>query len=477
MDKNAVIDKCLTQDQLLSYVQDQCSAADVRAIDSHLSQCELCSEALEGALMVENIPQFEAHLNQLDEKINTAFPNKITGKPLLKLKSVPQSYRFWAAAASIALLITASIVYYKQANEPLKGTIVETPSPNLPPQYQTPVVAGTPTILPNITEAQKPIDEKGSDISSNLAVVNTPKKDEKVAKNQSKLGTLGSNISDYSDAAPRGADINFDNEANAAKTPVGADKNTYAEKLRTETGREVKEPPIVVTSATTSGTTINIPSNIPNGTIATGAYTVTVTGDPQATGYSTSPNLSPVKPSENVEEAKEDGLKKEEPKSEVVVSAPSSPQPIIPPANYEQVLQPNNKTPQNIDVTANYPGAAAQNSLPQTPNNEALKDVQVAGKRNETPTKYQSADTGISNYQLGMTHYNKENYPKAIAEFNRVLAKQATGTVYENTLWYLANSYLKWGKKTEAKRLFQRIVAEKTVFLQQAIVVLREWKD
>jgi predicted anti-sigma-YlaC factor YlaD len=46
--------KCLTQQQLLDYLNDNMSAAEKHYVEEHLSGCEFCSEALEGLTNIEN---------------------------------------------------------------------------------------------------------------------------------------------------------------------------------------------------------------------------------------------------------------------------------------------------------------------------------------------------------------------------------------------------------------------------------------
>jgi hypothetical protein len=46
---------------------------------------------------------------------------------------------------------------------------------------------------------------------------------------------------------------------------------------------------------------------------------------------------------------------------------------------------------------------------------------------------------------------------------------------YENTLWYLADSYLQTGDKATAKALLERIVAEKLQYQRKASQKLKEW--
>ena len=85
----------------------------------------------------------------------------------------------------------------------------------------------------------------------------------------------------------------------------------------------------------------------------------------------------------------------------------------------------------------------------------------------------QATEDGLADYQVGMQFYTKGDYNQAIAQLNRVLAKQNKGVVYENALWYLANSYLKLGKNQDGRLLLQRIVREKGKYAEQAAALLK----
>ena len=115
------------------------------------------------------------------------------------------------------------------------------------------------------------------------------------------------------------------------------------------------------------------------------------------------------------------------------------------------------------DATRNYGGAANQNAPAQSQMQEVV--VQGAAKK-------RSADNGLKKdtetFQRAMILYKNKDFAKAIGEFNRVLANQKTGDVYENTLWYLANSYIQTNDKTAAQALLDRIVKENGLFKSQA---------
>jgi TolA-binding protein len=109
------------------------------------------------------------------------------------------------------------------------------------------------------------------------------------------------------------------------------------------------------------------------------------------------------------------------------------------------------------DNNSNYGGAANQASLPA----KKMKG------RSSTTTLYDNAYNA----------YQQKSYTVAIAGFNQVLAQKPLdkNERYENTLWYLADSYLQTGDKATAKALLERIVAEKLQYQRKATLKLKEW--
>ncbi len=125
----------------------------------------------------------------------------------------------------------------------------------------------------------------------------------------------------------------------------------------------------------------------------------------------------------------------------------------------------NEEIAQRPDPTGNYQGAT--NNAGNYNNINTLPKTAVNGKK--------VADSNADNdYQRAIGLYNKGKYQKAINEFNFVLAKQESGRLYHDALWYTANSYLKLEKQPEAKKLLKRIINEKGVHAQEAELLYKE---
>ncbi len=159
----------------------------------------------------------------------------------------------------------------------------------------------------------------------------------------------------------------------------------------------------------------------------------------------------------------------------IVPTSPAAPTPSIAvaEAKKETTLQESKdkymEKPQEVttraDPTGSYQGASNSNigqnysSLPEP----ALKN-----------NAKMTAGNADSDYQRAIGLYNKGKYQKAINEFNFVLAKQESGRLYHDALWYTANSYLKLEKQAEAKKLLKRIINEKGVHAQEAELLYKD---
>ena len=366
-------ENCLSEAQLLQYLRDECSSAEEKAIDRHLTHCPMCSDALEGAMLL-NSARLERSLGRLDVKIETRFSDKkhddhkaamIVEEPIMTVVKSPRKWGWLWAAAGIAALAVAGLWFF---TKPMDYNIA------------SPVASDTPNVtLPDTSGLQRTIPNNG--------VIPA-----ETAQNTPKTGAETSPI---------------DN-----KQPVSTDKDVA-----------------IATEKPDANSTIN---------------------NRQADVASTAVQPTTSKPIYT--EGGTSKAKDEESKLDEVVVAD----------NYNKT-QKKESAVQTAPAESNindYPGAAAQNNVRAPSPSRAVK------------TK-QATDNGATDYQIGMQFYQKGQFQETIAPLNRVLAKQNSGEVYQNALWYLANSYLKLGRKQDAQILLKRIVAEKGMFAQQAAALLK----
>jgi hypothetical protein len=116
-------EQCLTEEQLLRYAEGAMTRGEERAVDRHIASCDMCSDAVEGAMMLP-VPDFKKHSASIGDKIDKVFdknllekaknteggPPKENTTPTLKPVRSLRLFRWVAvAAASILVLATAGI--------------------------------------------------------------------------------------------------------------------------------------------------------------------------------------------------------------------------------------------------------------------------------------------------------------------------------------------------------------------------------
>lgn len=105
---------CLSQTQLLAYIQQKLEREEVYAVESHLNDCPFCSEALEGFMesdielskqhLIEVKKHVETKLEELRPKSSSTIPASTLASTTSKGFTYKKTYR-WLAAASALLLI------------------------------------------------------------------------------------------------------------------------------------------------------------------------------------------------------------------------------------------------------------------------------------------------------------------------------------------------------------------------------------
>jgi hypothetical protein len=116
-------EQCLTEEQLLRYAEGAMTRGEERAVDRHIASCDMCSDAVEGAMMLP-VPDFKKHSASIGDRIDKTFeknllekakntegppPKENTTQTLKPVRSL-RLFRWVAvAAASILVLATAGI--------------------------------------------------------------------------------------------------------------------------------------------------------------------------------------------------------------------------------------------------------------------------------------------------------------------------------------------------------------------------------
>jgi hypothetical protein len=419
-------DNCLTPDQILRYVQDDTLPVEMRLIDRHLDICPMCSDAIEGAMQLS-----PAQLNETFSNIQTQISDKTASKsfdtPVMQVvHRSPKRYWLMGAAASLALIATAGFWLLTQTapTESKAVAVVESPVE----------VTAEPTALDTLAMA-----------NSAVAAV------EEMEKNAG-----GSTV--VSPSNP------INNKLTKPKIPLKSDIKTP------ETTSDIVQN----TATSTLPSEYTLMKKIP-----TPSAEKTETDDRMAVQQ---------KPKERaISKDSETDLraKLEEPRTQEGFDLSNNP-------TYQKAEKPVAAVPagaSNEGSTQNfYLGAATQNvAIPEAKssapvgysgaknnieNGAALKKAKA---KKDTNKKVLSTDSDDFDYlKSGIRFYDEKNYETAIGNLSRVISLEKTGVRYEKALWYLANAYLKLGKKGDAKALFTRIVAEKGQFSEQAKPFLKE---
>jgi hypothetical protein len=121
-------DNCLTPEQTQRYLQDESSPAEMRAIDRHLEQCPLCSDALEGLMQLPTA-QLKTSFSSIQTKISEGISIKTVEKPVMQVVH-RNAKRYWlmGAAASFALMAMAGVWFFRHNTAENKAVAVaETP--------------------------------------------------------------------------------------------------------------------------------------------------------------------------------------------------------------------------------------------------------------------------------------------------------------------------------------------------------------
>ena len=148
-------DQHISQDLLLRYVEDDCSRTEMRDIDRHLATCPMCSDAVEGLMLLSAPTVVVDNLNKkIDEKVATLTAEKALEmpaempilSPILTVVKRPFWQQRWAAAAAVLLLVSGSFWVFDNAQKAKNQAVANAENSilpnsdtvenlNTPPQY------------------------------------------------------------------------------------------------------------------------------------------------------------------------------------------------------------------------------------------------------------------------------------------------------------------------------------------------------
>jgi anti-sigma factor RsiW len=121
-------DNCLTPEKILRYLQDETSPAEMRAIDRHIEQCPLCSDALEGLMHIPTA-QLKTSFSSIQTKISHEIDKNLIEKPVMQVvHSTTKRYWLMGAAASFALFAIVGVWFFQPKTNENKAVAAAEPT-------------------------------------------------------------------------------------------------------------------------------------------------------------------------------------------------------------------------------------------------------------------------------------------------------------------------------------------------------------
>jgi TolA-binding protein len=209
-------EQCLAETQMLKYIEGTMTRDEERIVDKHIAACDLCSDAIEGAMSLPT-ETLKSGLLRISEKIDATFVEKRLNtegvsqtttpnlKPIRRLKILR-----WVAVSAASILVLATVgIWLLTTDAPIKNTESSVVMETAPPQYsapQTPII-DSDTTLANTTK---------SDVNHDMATVQQSEKPEL------KLPTQGKDLVSTTEY-PK---LDDTSELTMASTPLRSSQNT-----------------------------------------------------------------------------------------------------------------------------------------------------------------------------------------------------------------------------------------------------------
>lgn len=168
-------DSCLTQEQILRYIHDECQPSEMKAIDKHLTHCPMCSDAIEGAMLLDG-EALESSFAHIKDLIKEETQNILTEKPteLTVIHKKPRRFlrSLLAIAASLTALVVAAIWLLTKPLEIQNETSVANQVPSQLKSEDSLYFAQKPVVIeqqPSVASADIPVpsNSKKIDLQNN----------------------------------------------------------------------------------------------------------------------------------------------------------------------------------------------------------------------------------------------------------------------------------------------------------------------
>jgi len=433
---------CISEELMLSYIDDKLLPEQKHEVEKHLADCELCSDALEGLMLMESTENTRKVLTDLR---NQSFANNSPAKKNAKIVWFNNRFKV-AAAASILLLVGLTLVFNYWSNRKTINNNDQLFSQQFEP-YQ-----------------KKTENQKDSSVEASNAVSGSTIKDVKtveVAENSFK------SINDkYLDdiSQNKNGEQDQSNKMSAADNQQLVTKNTVSEislgNTKTENLSE-KSPILVKTDEeNTKDNSITDRAANQNGSgvsNATGSTsTMYVSGKKESSVHSW-PGTSTKKSVQKIEKGKNKQAK--------LNSTPAK-------AESEVISQ--------ADMSKSQPTASAGlNKFEQARLTNAMDKYDNKDYKSALKLFDELLATDPDNYDAlffaGVSSLCENNPDKAITYLKKVTAIY-NGKYFEDSKWYLALAYIKKDMKEAAINLLKEVITMKGNYKLKAEETLNSLK-
>lgn len=101
-------DPCLTEEQMLAYIDGKLSAADQHACEKHMADCEMCEDAMEGLSLVKDRTRLASPIVKKSSSAGKVVP----------LQQAQPKLRLYYAAAAVLVVVLGSVFFLKNMTSP-----------------------------------------------------------------------------------------------------------------------------------------------------------------------------------------------------------------------------------------------------------------------------------------------------------------------------------------------------------------------
>lgn len=432
---------CLTPEVLTAYAENRLSNEDRYLVEKHLTDCELCSDAMEGMSLVKDKTEIKSIFIGIQKEID---------KRILKKdrKILHVNFRMRLAAAAILITIvgvTFLFRYYlgeQKKNMMAERTLKESKLSKQEKESASDEINGGQG---GEEQSKFSVAGKGKETASDLIVADGEKADQDVSvKDVPFMLPKAYTMADQQQESEKETYSWFSNDATTA----------------TEKVNEVAERKLEKTDENTRGG-------------LTGDYKNSENNQSMADSISVSDNLTETKAVSQAGAYRTE-VTTEEDKSKFK-------------ANKKGFLKNENNSNVNQTATTNSITAPTNAVVTVGANgNSALADQRYS----TAVQKYQNSDYSGSKdmlesyiadhpsdynalYYCGVSYYFLNNYSDAITYLDKVV-KNKNGIYYETARWYLALSHINLNETKKAEKILNEIVKDSSSFKIQAGEKLKE---